>query len=98
MNPSAGPRFPCPDELGQSFRSKFRPTEEMHVVRHDDIASDNPPRTVVRQSPFLRKNSGYTLFCQDFLTIFRADRHEVNRRLNPNPIQSAKMLGHRRKL
>jgi hypothetical protein len=58
----------------------------MHVVRHDDIASNNPPRTVVRQSPFLRKNPGYTLFCQDLLTIFRADRHEINRRLNPNPI------------
>jgi hypothetical protein len=46
---------------GNGFASNFCRAKEMHVIRHDYVASDHPPMSIVRTMPF---------FNQDFCNFF----------------------------
>ena len=76
----------------------FRPAEEMHMVRHDDVTTNRPMMTFARVFPFVNQHTGGGFICKNSTPIFCANCDEIDWGLNPNTIETTQMLVHEQEL
>ena len=50
------PLLPFLHEDSQRFSRELCTTKEMHMIRHDNIASDRPAMAIMRSPPFLHED------------------------------------------
>jgi hypothetical protein len=77
-DPPTRPTFPRPDKFEQLFSIKLRSAKEMHVIRHDHIATHSPAMSFMRGLPFLDENR-CAIARENGPAILRASCDEVNR-------------------
>jgi len=94
VDPPARPTFPGPDKFGQLFRIKLRSAKEMHMIRHDHISTHGLAMSFMRGSPFLNENLRCAIARENRPAVLRASCDEINRRINPDALQSPQMLMH----
>jgi hypothetical protein len=47
----------------------FRPAEEMHMVRHDDVTTNRPTMTFARAFPFVDQHAGGGFMCENISPV-----------------------------
>src|SRR6266566_5704504 len=94
-HPLTRPLLPCLHERGQPFRIQLCRTEEVHMIRHDDITPDRPAVVFACPLPFVDQNL-YHFFRDKNRPPFESARgNEINRRIDPDALEPAEMLMHR---
>ena len=93
-NTFARPLLPKLHELGQWFCLQFARTEEVHVIRHDDITADRPAMSAACVLPFLNQNCSRLCRRKNWPMFRCAGRDEVDGLIDPNSIESAQVTMH----
>src|SRR5712692_2882817 len=74
----------------------FRPAKEMHVVRHDNVATNCPMMTFARTLPFVDQHAGSGFMCENVSPISCAYCDEVNWGFDPDTSKTAQVFVHER--
>ena len=67
----------------------------MNVVRHDHVATHGPAVAISRRNPFFDQDVCYFASRENWTTILRARRDEVDRGIDPDLLQPPQMFVHR---
>jgi hypothetical protein len=94
MNSPAAPTFPIADKIRQSPCTDFSPTEEMHVVGHNNVATYCPAMTPMSCTPFFHEDLDWLLPGKNRFAIMDARRDEINREIDPNALKPSQMFMH----
>jgi hypothetical protein len=66
----------------------------MNVVGHDDVSANSPSMPIMCRAPFISKNFGDIVGSKKLPAILYAGCHKINRRVDPNALQSSQVLVH----
>jgi len=83
------PLFPALKEGGKRFRSHGGAAEKMHMIGHDDVATDPPTVALLGREPFGTQNLMRVIGRQHATALMCAGRDEINRSLEPDPRKPA---------
>ena len=72
----------------------FGRAEKMRMITHDDVTANQPAMAFVGGMPFFLEDLGDVAARKNRTSIFGADRHEIDRLLNPDLLQAPKMFVH----
>jgi hypothetical protein len=90
----AGPFFPKSKKDREPLGIKLWSAEEMDMIRHDHVTANCPAMTLVCRAPFVDQNSCDSLRRENCLPTISTRRDEIDRVLNPDPLQSFEVLVH----
>ena len=74
----------------------FRPAKEMHVVRHDNVATNRPTMTFARTLPFFDQHAGSGFMGENVSPISCAYCDKINWWFDPDTSKTAQMFVHKR--
>src|SRR5881296_2023656 len=78
------PLLPSLHEDWQRVGIQFRPAKEMHVIRHDDVASNRPAMVIMRAEPFIAHYGCNFICCEDRSSSQGAGSDEINGVIDPD--------------
>jgi hypothetical protein len=78
--------LPKPYKVGQGFRIQFRPAEEMHMIRHDNVPTNGPSMSFMSRAPFVNENLGAVVVGQNRLPMANARCHKINWSIDQNAV------------
>jgi hypothetical protein len=86
------PLFPLSHELGESFFLTSVDRKEMNMIRHDYVSSNYPPVQGLAGSPYFNRDRMIILVRQAIGSPVGTHSDEVNRRRNPDIVESVQMI------
>src|SRR5213080_3418797 len=86
-HPLARPLLPCLHERRQAFRIQLCRTEEVNMIRHDDITPDRPAVAFARLLPFVDQNLCHFFRDENRPSFESTCRNEVNRPIDPDAFE-----------
>lgn len=85
------PLFPSLHEVGQGLCLGRGRAEEVHVIGHDHVAANQPAVTFFGGLPLGAEQGVNRIGCEERFAVSRASREEIDRAIDPDLREAAKV-------